>query len=64
MIELISDSSVLIRFADQPSLDANDRALRFFYRVLRVMDGLKGVHPAYASVSIDFDPEKIEFRTS
>lgn len=61
MIELISDSSILVRFADQPSLDANDRALRFFYRVRRVMDGLKGVHPAYASVSIDFDPAKIEF---
>ncbi len=56
VIELISDSSLLIRFADQPSLDASDRTLRFFYRLRREFPEVGVIHPAYASVSIDVDP--------
>jgi KipI family sensor histidine kinase inhibitor len=60
VIELISDSSLLVRFADQPSLDASDRTLRFFYRLRRQFPDLGVFHPAYASVSIDIDPRKFD----
>lgn len=60
VIELISDSSLLVRFADQPSLDASDRTLRFFYKLRRQFPDLGVIHPAYASVSIDIDPKKFD----
>lgn len=59
-IRPVSDSALIVRFADQPSFAASDRVLRFLQALRRERLGLKGIHPAYASVLVEFDPMRID----
>src|SRR5262245_16295784 len=54
-VEAASDRSVLVKFGDEISLES----WRKVYRLTRALEGVRGIlnlHPAYASVLIDFDP--------
>jgi KipI family sensor histidine kinase inhibitor len=53
-----SDRSLLIVFGDQISLGAHRDVLRLT-PLLRSVRGVTNVHPAYASILVDFDPLKI-----
>ncbi len=52
-----SDSSLLAKFGDSISPEANAHALRLFASLARRRDDrILNLHPAYASLLIDFDP--------
>ena len=50
-----SDRSLLIEFGREISLEAH-REVRFLTRALAGVRGIVNLHPAYASVLVDFDP--------
>jgi len=50
-----SDRSLLIVFGDEISLDAH-RQVKLLTRSLEGVRGILNLHPAYASVLVDFDP--------
>jgi inhibitor of KinA len=54
-----SDRSLLLVFDDRISIAAHREVLRLTPR-LRSMRGITNVHPAYASILIDFDPLRID----
>ncbi len=55
-----SDSSLLVVLGDVMSLDTYDRVMSLF-RALRRLDDrrIRNLHPAYASILIDFDPLRL-----
>jgi inhibitor of KinA len=55
-----SDSSVIAIFSDEASFDAHRQVLQLFRSLRAVNDPrIRNIHPAYASVLIDFDPLQI-----
>jgi KipI family sensor histidine kinase inhibitor len=56
-MEICSDSAVLVRFGDAVSNDSF-RAVMALFRQLEALheSRIRNIHPAYASVLIDFDP--------
>jgi inhibitor of KinA len=59
-IETASDSSLLVRFGESAS-PASFRAVTWLFRKLRAArdSRIRNIHPAYASVLVDFDPLQI-----
>jgi inhibitor of KinA len=53
-----SDCSLLVSFGDDISLEAHRRVLRLMRRFAKPPLGIRNVHPAFASVLIDFDPRR------
>jgi KipI family sensor histidine kinase inhibitor len=52
-----SDSSVLVVFGDEISPDLNRRVIQLFHDLQKsVGPSIRNLHPAYASLLIDFDP--------
>ena len=52
-----SDSSVLVVFGDEISRDLNRRVIQLFHDLQKsVGPRIRNLHPAYASLLIDFDP--------
>ena len=52
-----SDSSLLVVLGDAVSLDNHERVMSLFLALQRLHDPrMRNLHPAYASVLIDFDP--------
>ena len=52
-----SDSSLLVVLGDAVSLDNHERVMSLFLALQRLNDPrMRNLHPAYASVLIDFDP--------
>jgi KipI family sensor histidine kinase inhibitor len=52
-----SDSSLLVNLGDVMSLDNHERVMSLFRAVHRLNDPrIRNLHPAYASILIDFDP--------
>ncbi|MGE5112639.1 MAG: 5-oxoprolinase subunit PxpB [Acidobacteriaceae bacterium] len=62
-IEPASDSSVLVRFGESISTAFFHEVMGLF-RALKALDDprIRNFHPAYASLSIDFDPLRMSFR--
>jgi len=56
-----SDGAVLLVFDDRITLPAHQDVLRLT-PLLRSVHGITNVHPAYASILIDFDPRVIQHR--
>ncbi len=55
-----SDSSLLIVLGDVTSLDNHERVMSLFRALHRLNDPrIRNLHPAYASVLIDFDPLRL-----
>jgi inhibitor of KinA len=55
-----SDRSLLVSFGQQVTLDAHQR-LRKLLRLfeLKPVPGIRNLHPAYCSLLVDFDPQKL-----
>jgi KipI family sensor histidine kinase inhibitor len=53
-----SDRSLLVSFGDEISLDAHRQVLRLVRAFEALPAGILNLHPAYASVLIDFDPRR------
>ena len=53
-----SDRSLLVSFGDDISLDSHRQVLRLVRAFEGLPAGILNVHPAYASVLIDFDPRR------
>jgi inhibitor of KinA len=52
-----SDSSLLVVLGDVMSLDSHERVMSLFRALHRLNDlRIRNLHPAYASILIDFDP--------
>ncbi len=58
---IASDSSLLVIFGDFPRREYHDQVLRLF-RALSLLkdDRIRNLHPAYASLLIDFDPLRLD----
>ena len=55
-----SDSSLLVVLGDVMSLDNHERVMSLFRALQRVNDPrIRNLHPAYASILIDFDPLRL-----
>jgi KipI family sensor histidine kinase inhibitor len=55
-----SDSSLLVVLGDVMSLDNHERVMSLFRALHRLNDpSIRNLHPAYASVLIDFDPLRL-----
>jgi KipI family sensor histidine kinase inhibitor len=55
-----SDSSLLVVLGDVMSLDNHERVMSLFRALRRLNDPrIRNLHPAYASVLIDFDPLRL-----
>src|ERR1700721_3534795 len=55
-----SDSSLLVVLGDVMSLDNHERVMSLFRALQRVNDlRIRNLHPAYASILIDFDPLRL-----
>src|ERR1700721_180300 len=55
-----SDSSLLVVFGDVMSLDNHERVMSLFRALQRFNDPrIRNLHPAYASILIDFDPLRL-----
>jgi KipI family sensor histidine kinase inhibitor len=55
-----SDSSVLVVLGDVMSLDSHQRVMSLFLALHRLNDPrIRNLHPAYASILIDFDPLRL-----
>lgn len=62
-IEIASDSSLLVRFGESASADCFRAVTSFFRRIQALQDSrIRNIHPAYASVLIDFDPLQISHK--
>jgi inhibitor of KinA len=58
-----SDSSLLVILGDAISREANDRVIGLFRALQGANDRrVRNIHPAYASVLIDFDPARANHR--
>jgi KipI family sensor histidine kinase inhibitor len=56
----VSDSSLLVVLSDVMSLDNHDQVMSLFHALHRLNDPrIRNLHPAYASVLIDFDPLRL-----
>jgi len=53
-----SDSSLLVSFGDAISLDAHRQVLRLMHSFAEPPLGIRNLHPAFASVLVDFDPRR------
>jgi KipI family sensor histidine kinase inhibitor len=53
-----SDSSILVSFGDSISLEAHRQVLRLMHAFEGTLPGIRNLHPAFASVLIDFDPRR------
>jgi inhibitor of KinA len=53
-----SDRSLLVSFGDEISLDAHHKVWRLLFALEPLPTGLLNLHPAFASVLIDFDPRR------
>ena len=53
-----SDSSLLVSFGDAISLPAHREVLRLTRALGAWRSGIRNVHPAFASVLVDFDPRR------
>lgn len=52
-----SDSSILVEFGESISLETHERVMAFLEAAQRLAEPrIRNLHPAYASVLIDFDP--------
>jgi KipI family sensor histidine kinase inhibitor len=59
-IVLASDSSLLVILGDAMSLDNHEQVMSLFLALQRLNDPrIRNLHPAYASVMIDFDPLRL-----
>jgi KipI family sensor histidine kinase inhibitor len=55
-----SDSSLLVVLGDVMSLDNHERVMSLFLALQRLNDPrIRNLHPAYASILIDFDPLRL-----
>ncbi len=55
-----SDSSLLVVLSDVMSLDNHERVMSLFRALHRLNDPrIRNLHPAYASILIDFDPLRL-----
>jgi inhibitor of KinA len=55
-----SDSSLLVVLGDAMSLDNSERVMSLFFALQRLNDPrIRNLHPAYASILIDFDPLRL-----
>jgi allophanate hydrolase subunit 1 len=55
-----SDSSVLAVLGDTKSLENHERVMALFLALQRLNDPrIRNLHPAYASILIDFDPLRL-----
>jgi inhibitor of KinA len=55
-----SDSSLLVVLGDAMSLDNSERVMSLFFALRRLNDPrIRNLHPAYASILIDFDPLRL-----
>jgi inhibitor of KinA len=55
-----SDSSLLVVLGDAMSLDNYERVMSLFFALRRLNDPrIRNLHPAYASILIDFDPLRL-----
>jgi KipI family sensor histidine kinase inhibitor len=60
LIAPASDSSLFIRFGDAISLDAHRQVTALFHAIQQLHDArIRNLHPAYASLLIDFDPFRL-----
>ena len=53
-----SDRSLLVSFGDGISLDLHRQVLRLLHAFPTAPPGILNLHPAFASVLIDFDPRR------
>ena len=53
-----SDSSLLVSFGDAISIDAHRQVMQLTQALAERAVGLRNLHPAFASVLIDFDPRR------
>jgi len=53
-----SDSSLLVSFGDVVSMEAHQQVLRLMNAVAEMPAGIYNLHPAFASVLVDFDPRR------
>lgn len=53
-----SDSSLLVSFGDVISLQTHRQVLRLMQAFAEPVIGIRNLHPAFASVLIDFDPRR------
>ena len=53
-----SDSSLLVSFGDAISIEAHQQVLRLTTALAVLPVGIRNLHPAFASVLIDFDPRR------
>jgi KipI family sensor histidine kinase inhibitor len=59
-IRSASDSSIIVLFGEEVQMSAHHRVLQLFYRLSKLeITGIRNIHPAYASVLVDFEPLKI-----
>lgn len=57
LIEPASDSSLFIGLANEISLDVHRQVIALFHAIQQIQDArIRNLHPAYASLLIDFDP--------
>ena len=54
-----SDCSLLISFGDAISLEAHQQVLQLMHALAEPMVGIRNLHPAFASVLVDFDPRRV-----
>ena len=57
-IQPASDRSLLVSFGNEISLDAHHKVRRLLFALEPLPTGLLNLHPAFASVLIDFDPRR------
>ena len=56
-MEIASDRSLLVRSGDSPAPECFRAVATFFQQLLSLADArIRNIHPAYATVLIDFDP--------
>jgi len=53
-----SDASLLVSFGDSISLEAHHQVLRLAQALADMPLGVRNLHPAFASVLVDFDPRR------
>ncbi len=53
-----SDSSLLVSFGDAISLETHQQVLRLMHALAAPRPGIRNLHPAFASVLIDFDQRR------
>ena len=60
LIAPASDSSLFIHFGNEISLDAHRQVMGLFHAIQQLHDArIRNLHPAYASLLIDFDPFRL-----